>query len=86
MNKNGFAPAGNQDNRECRTVRAYGTVVYLIITVGVCSQCDHTEQCEQCKTHVEMHIGTVWYAYGTVVGWSAYDTCVRYGGQVVNAK
>ena len=25
--KNEFAPAGNHDQRECRTVRAYGTVV-----------------------------------------------------------
>ncbi len=36
--KNGFALAGNEDKRECRTVRAYGTVVM----------------------------------------WSTYDTCLRY--------
>ena len=46
MTKKGFAPTGNEDKRECRTVHAYGTVVM----------------------------------------WSTYDTCVRYGHQVVNVR
>ena len=29
VNKKGFALAGNQDNRECRTVRAYGTQKHM---------------------------------------------------------
>ncbi len=60
--KNGFAQAGTEDKRECRTVRAYGTVIRW-------SGGQRTIR-----------------ANGTVVRSSTYDTCVRYGRQVVNVE